>query len=229
MRRDLLETLHNYFVSISEKTEQESDILRQIEERLEFFPITHVSRDDLKSKGFDVSNVSDAEMEKLAQKMSDDYLTQLFWESMEILAEAGMKFPRLPFCPKCESHDYELNVETGENVCMTCETRWSDIYVLVQHPEDSSYFEQEEIGYPCFNSEDNGARYVPEYEYILQFQKSPEPNAYFQPVMWPDSQEYFELPDNLRELCENIETGQAFEDFGSGAIWVPLCLMTKNA
>lgn len=53
----------------------------------EYFPITSVSREDLEERGFDTSGVSDAKMERLASKMADDYLEQLFWTSLDILAE----------------------------------------------------------------------------------------------------------------------------------------------
>ena len=68
------------------------DYIRIIEAQDEFFKITSVSRGDLEERGFDVSNVSDATMERLASKMSDDYCNQLFWESMEIIADSlGIK------------------------------------------------------------------------------------------------------------------------------------------
>lgn len=53
----------------------------------ESFNITSVSREDLAHVGFDITNVSDETMEKLASKMADDYCDQMFWESMEIIAE----------------------------------------------------------------------------------------------------------------------------------------------
>lgn len=53
----------------------------------EFFPITSVSRNDLEERGFDTSEVDDDTMERLASKMSDDYCEQMFWTSMEIIAE----------------------------------------------------------------------------------------------------------------------------------------------
>ena len=68
---------------------QESVVTKQ-----EFFKITSVSRDDLEGVGFDVSNVDDATMETLARKMSDDYCEQLFWTSMEIIAEDYCKIPK---------------------------------------------------------------------------------------------------------------------------------------
>ena len=61
--------------------------IRVIEEPKSDFPITSVSREDLEAKGFDVSEVDDATMERLASRMADDYCEQLFWTSMEIIAE----------------------------------------------------------------------------------------------------------------------------------------------
>ena len=58
------------------------------------FKITSVTREDLEDLGFDTTNVTDAQMERLAQKMCDDYLEQMFWLSMEIIAEDIMKFPK---------------------------------------------------------------------------------------------------------------------------------------
>lgn len=60
----------------------------------EFFKITSISRDDLASKGFDITNISDITMKRLASKMADDYFNQLFWISMEIIAEEGFNIPR---------------------------------------------------------------------------------------------------------------------------------------
>lgn len=52
------------------------------------FEITSVTREDLEDIGFDTSQVSDATMSKLASKMADDYCDQLFWTSLEIIAES---------------------------------------------------------------------------------------------------------------------------------------------
>ena len=59
----------------------------------EFFPITSVSRDDLESKGFDTSEITDDQMKRLASKMADDYLEQMYWISMTIIAEE-LGFPK---------------------------------------------------------------------------------------------------------------------------------------
>ena len=61
-----------------------------------------------------------------------------------------------------------------------------DLYVLVEFPDDTSYFEENDIGYPSFNSEDNGARYVPQRDYIEHFKKDPAPNSCFRPLCWPE-------------------------------------------
>ena len=58
----------------------------------EWFQITCVHRDDLIQAGFDGAAVDDATMERLASKMSDDYVEQLFWIQIGIIAESlGIK------------------------------------------------------------------------------------------------------------------------------------------
>lgn len=51
------------------------------------FVISKVSREDLEALGFDTSEVSDDTMERLANKLGDDYCEQLFWTSLDIIAE----------------------------------------------------------------------------------------------------------------------------------------------
>ena len=58
------------------------------------FNITSVSREDLESRGFDTTNITDAQMEELARKMCDDYLEQMFWISLDIIAEDIMGFKK---------------------------------------------------------------------------------------------------------------------------------------
>ena len=67
-----------------------------------------------------------------------------------------------------------------------------------------------------WNSEDNGARYVPVWEYIRKFGKSPDPEKCYRAICWPDSQEYIG-----NEECELIQDEEALEKFGSSAYWVP--------
>ena len=60
----------------------------------EEFNITSVSREDLESRGFDTTNITDEQMERLAQKMCDGYLEQMFWISLDIIAEDIIGIPK---------------------------------------------------------------------------------------------------------------------------------------
>lgn len=53
----------------------------------EEFVISVLSRADLEALGFDVSSIDDDTMQRLADKLGDDYCEQLFWSSLKILAE----------------------------------------------------------------------------------------------------------------------------------------------
>ena len=209
--------------------------MQQLTAALPYFQITVIHRDDLQSLGFDAAKVSDADMESLAGKMADDYCNQLFWESMELIAEEVVKIPRakMPFCPLCENPSFAFDPLSGKYHCPSCGKEWSEKYVLVQFPEDPSDFERNETGYPCFNSEDNGARYVSEYDYLRHFQKDPPPNACFKAVSWPDSQAYMQEKEGDSEpvhtilaRCEPIEDEKGIEDFGSSALWVPCAILS---
>jgi len=54
----------------------------------ESFSISRLSREDLEEKGFDASDVDDKTMQRLADKLGDDYCEQLFWVSLDIIAES---------------------------------------------------------------------------------------------------------------------------------------------
>ncbi len=162
-----------------------------------YFPITTVHRADLEAKGFDISKITDDQMEELAKRMANDYCEQLFWDSMTIIAEI-MGLPK-----KREIPD-------------------DDIYVLVEFPEDASTFEEENIGFPSWSSEDNGARYVPKKDYIRVFNKEPDEDNCFCAVCWPDSQEYMDMADDPNSRIEFIQDETALEVFGSSAYWVPI-------
>ena len=64
------------------------------EEMNKEFKITSVTREDLEMRGFDTTNITDAQMKRLAQKMCDDYLEQMFWISLDIIAEDIMGFKK---------------------------------------------------------------------------------------------------------------------------------------
>jgi len=52
----------------------------------EYFIITRLHRDDIKSRGFK-EEFTDEEMKYIASKMADDYLNQLYWGSLDIIVE----------------------------------------------------------------------------------------------------------------------------------------------
>lgn len=235
MNRELLEDLHQYFEQKKDKTGEEINFLNRLTEELPYFKITSIHRDDLAQRGFDVSKVTDEDMRQLAEKLADDYCEQLFWESMEIIAEDGLEIPRY-VCPKCGEGADRYDSYDKSCECNSCGNSWklsepTGRFVLVEYPEDSKFFSDCEVGYDCYGSEDNGAMYVPEHFYTAHTGTEPDANKLFIPVTWPDSQEYFELQyenETQYELCEPIEHGKAFDNFGSQAIWVPLCLINEH-
>ncbi len=113
-------------------------------EKKEFFEITSISRDDLDAAGFDVSDVDDDTMAELASKMADDYLEQMYWDSMKILAESlGI--------PKKHERDNEGYYHIGcykVNECYDSDTN-EDFYTVydkdynfvgeIHHPEIEIY------------------------------------------------------------------------------------------
>lgn len=231
MIQTLLDDIKAYFDAKERLTEQE----RQLQQRLSggYFPITSVHRDDLQGVGFDVEKISDDDMKELARKMADDYCEQLFWSSMEIIAGDILGFPKVETkdvtCPECGSEWVRYDLHESRFYCEACSRAWDDkLYVLVEFPEDTAFFEEEGIGYPAWNSEDNGARYVPEYDYIRHFRKPPAENSYYKPLRWPESQLYLspnEPKEAIDALSEPINDEKGIADFGEQAVWVPLCIV----
>lgn len=224
MLQQLLDDLRGYFESKPSLTETEQSLLDRLNSG--YFPITSIHRDDLAGKGFNTGHVSDEDMKYLARKMADDYCEQLFWPSMEIIASEMANISKFPACPQCLAKHTLYESASRIYQCAECGRTWSNDYVLVEFPDDASYFEENDIGYPSFGSEDNGARYVPEYDYIRHFQKTPAGNAYYKPLCWPESQPYL-FPDEPNESadapCEPVSDEKGTADFGEQAVWVPLC------
>jgi len=220
MNRSLLEEFHSYFSNKETLNEQEKQFQLQLTEEIPYFIITRVSRDDLEHLKFDISNVSDEKMQKLASKLGDDYCDQLFWTSLGIMAENCLDIPKMgtTLCPICKKQSVEYDTESNTHYCMKCDAEWSDCFVLVEFPEDASYFEQNDIGFPCYNVDDNGARYIQEYDYIKYFGKNPDNIRYFKPIRWPESQQYvFDI------FCEAIIADEkGLKEFGPSSFWVPV-------
>lgn len=230
MLQQLLDDLRGYFESKPLLTEVEQALLDRLKE--DIFPILFLQRDDLAQTGFDVRRISAEQMRRLALRIAEDYCQsetsagENFWEELEEMAEA-LHLPRCPRCPACDHYRTIFDAQEDVLRCEVCDQIWhEEQYVLAEFPDDTSYFEENDIGYLSFGSEDNGARYVPEYDYIRHFQKDPAGNAYYKPLRWPESQPYL-FPDEPNEsidaLNEPVQDEKGIADFGEQAVWVPLC------
>ena len=65
------------------------------EARMEYFPITSVARADVENAGFDTTDVTDEQMEALAEKMGESYVPNNFWEDLDYFA-VDMGFKKKP-------------------------------------------------------------------------------------------------------------------------------------
>ena len=224
MLQQLLDDLRGYFEAKSSLTTQEQELWDRLKKA--DYPILGLQDDDLAQKGFDFRRITDEQMRQLAQQMTADYCKEDYWERLENTADE-LQLPRYPRCPAC-GHNGVVFDETREMMlCEICDQTWHEhLYVLVEFPDDATYFEENDIGYPSFESEDNGARYVSEYDYIQRFEQDPPANAYFKPMQWPESQPHL-FPDEPNEstdaLCVAINDEKGRADFGEQAVWVPLC------
>ena len=62
--------------------------VRMIDDDKDFYSISSLHLGDLEKLGFNVSKVTENDMITLADKLSDDYCEQLFWSSLDIIADA---------------------------------------------------------------------------------------------------------------------------------------------
>lgn len=124
MNRKLIENLHQYFEQKVNKNEEEHRFLNELIGELPYFNVTSVSREDLESKGFNTSNIDDSDMETLARKMGDDYCEQLYWTSMEIIAEDYLEIPK-HICPKCGKKACSHDGHSKRSICGRCAHEWA--------------------------------------------------------------------------------------------------------
>lgn len=94
MRQDIKQEMLDYFKNKSDRTEQENRFLLFLQNEVEFFNITSVSRDDVNELNFDGANMTDAQMERLADKMENAYLANGYWDDLRLCAEY-MEIPKL--------------------------------------------------------------------------------------------------------------------------------------
>ena len=51
------------------------------------FPITTICKEDVETAGFDISNITDEQLKKIADNMEDMYLQDGFWHDLRASAE----------------------------------------------------------------------------------------------------------------------------------------------
>lgn len=201
------------------------------EEKL--FPIIGITKQELEDNGFDTSNLDESDMLTMADKIKDALNDTGYQDILNIVAEECMNIPRKinTYCPMCRNKNVGYNNSINQYECYSCGQAWdSNLYVLVEYPEDTLHFEDNATGYPCFTSEDNSARYVTEFDYINLFKRKPEPEQYFSLIQWPNSQPYFELSPEKQKQCEPVLYDEkALSDFGGSAIWVPSSLIESQS
>ena len=69
----LLQDIKKHFENIEDKSVYEKHLLSRIEYELQFAPIAFVSRDDIEVLGYNTDNVTDRELQMIANKMGDYY------------------------------------------------------------------------------------------------------------------------------------------------------------
>ena len=94
MRIDIKREILEYFKNKTNRTPQENRFLLYMQTEIDSFDITGVSRDDVDELGYDGANMTDAQMEYLATKMSDSYCDNGFWEDMKFQID-NMRISRL--------------------------------------------------------------------------------------------------------------------------------------
>lgn len=70
---NLLQDIKKHFESIENKTTDENILLSRIEDELQFAPIAFVSRDDIEALGYNADDITDRELQMVANKMGDFY------------------------------------------------------------------------------------------------------------------------------------------------------------
>lgn len=109
--------------------------MEKVTKEIEDFIITSVSREDLESAGFDASNVDDIVMSTLADKMADDYLEQLFWSSLRIIAE-NLDIPKKEDGKKPNHHGVIIDGKYVVKGCWDCDTCTSSFGVYYKSDDE---------------------------------------------------------------------------------------------
>lgn len=87
MKHSLKRELLDYFNNIENKTTQENKLRLFLANDVEFFDISSVSREDVDETGFDGQNMTEEQMEHLADKMDRAYVENGFWQDVALIAD----------------------------------------------------------------------------------------------------------------------------------------------
>jgi hypothetical protein len=68
--------------------------VKMIDDLAGYYPIAFLHADDLQQAGFNVGKITESDMLTLADKLNDNYLEWMYWESLKIFAD-HMGIPRL--------------------------------------------------------------------------------------------------------------------------------------
>lgn len=93
MQTDIKQEMLTYFKDKSDRNEQENRFLLHLQNEIGFFNITSVSRDDVNELNFDGANMTNAQMNRLADKMGNAYLANGYWDDMRLCLE-DMEIPK---------------------------------------------------------------------------------------------------------------------------------------
>lgn len=229
MNYQLKKQLYQYFSAYENPTDQEKEFVRQITESLEWFDMPGINRNDLKSYGYNISEIPDNVIEDITDRLDSAWRENTLYIDLPIIADAVDAPKRSTAkCPECLKDKMVFNIESMRLECLHCgkeiDVSEDNLYVLVEFPDDTSYFQEKSIGYPSYESQDNRARYVLYNDYVEHFKKEPQDNQYYKPVRYPESQKFMDDP-KFDGYSEAIEEQKGVDDFGCAAYWIPVCYL----
>ena len=210
--------------------EQGKELIAGLEQEKPNFAIAFLDRSAIIRNGFRAEDLSDNDMVELAGMIGDSYCGSSEFDNdlQDACEEFGLE--RFPCCPRCGDSSTISEIGINAHLCNSCSQKWTDAYTLVENPEETDQL-PDDLGYPSSEASNSNARYITEYDYIRIFGKEPEPNSYYEPVCWPESQKYMPddgydgdpAGDSIDALNELINDEKGLADFGENAIWIPLC------
>ncbi len=181
-----IETLEKFRVYLENKTnpsKEEINLLAQVREDLNGFPISVLSREDLAEHGFDANLVDDTEMITVACKMGEDYWEQLSIIQIPIIADI-LKLPKAK-CPLCS---FESTFVDGKWICNNhkCRSSWSFMkYTLVEDIQLAGLFRIKNIGYPLTDNK-FGPMLIPVDKYRTHTGNEPERQTLYHSIVITD-------------------------------------------